>query len=67
MKPVTKTHPKKNKPSKSANKATQELVKAKDKVDKATEKMRQTISQNTPSFHQGKRRKGSKNKPTRKH
>ena len=67
VKPVTKTHPKKNKPSKSANKATQELVKAKDKVDKATEKMRQTISQNTPSLHQGKRRKGSKNKPTRKH
>ena len=67
VKPVTKTHPKKNKPSKSANKATQELVKAKDKVDKATEKMRQTISQNTPSLHQGKRRKGSKKKPTRKH
>ena len=34
------------------------LVKAKDKVDKATEKMRQTISQNTPSIHQGKRRQG---------
>ena len=44
--------------------ATQELGKAKDKVDKATEKMRQTISQNTPSIHQGKRRKGSKETDT---
>ena len=47
--------------------ATQEMGKAKEKVDKATEKMRQTISQNTPSIHQGKRSKGSKKKPTRKH
>ena len=67
VKSVSKTKTKKNKPSKSAIKASQELVKAKDKVDKATVKVRQTISQNTPSLHQGKRRKGSKKKPTRKH
>ena len=66
-KPISKSKSKKNKPSKSVTMATQELGKAKDKVDKATEKMRQTISQNTPSIHQGKRRKGSKKKPTRKH
>ena len=63
VKPVSKSKSKKNKPSKSVTKASQELV----KVDKATEKLRQTISQNTPSIHQGKRRKGSKKKPTRKH
>ena len=67
VKPISKSKSKKNKPSKSVTMATQELGKAKDKVDKATEKMRQTISQNTPSIHQGKRRKGSKKKPTRKH
>ena len=67
VKPISKSKSKKNKPSKSVTMATQELGKAKDKVDKATEKMRQTISQNTPSIHQGKRRKGSKRKPTRKH
>lgn len=60
VKSVSQTKTKKNKPSKSAIKASQELVKAKDKVDKATVKVRQTISQNTPSLHQGKRRKGSK-------
>ena len=67
VKSVSKIKTKKNKPSKSAIKASQELVKAKDKVDKVTEKMRQTISQNTPILHQGKRRKGAKKKPTRKH
>ena len=67
VKAVSKTKTKKNKPSKSAIKASQELVKAKDKVDKATVKLRQTISQIMPSLHQGKRRKGSKKKPTRKH
>ncbi|MBR2539175.1 MAG: rod shape-determining protein RodA, partial [Streptococcus sp.] len=67
VKAVSKTKIKKNKPSKSAIKASQELVKAKDKVDKATVKLRQTISQIMPSLHQGKRRKGSKKKPTRKH
>ena len=67
VKPVSKSKSKENKPSKSVTKASQELVKAKDKVDKVTEKMRQTISQNTPILHQGKRRKGSKKKPTRKH
>ena len=60
VKSVSKIKTKKNKPSKSAIKASQELVKAKDKVDKVTEKMRQTISQNTPILHQGKRRKGAK-------
>ena len=67
VKAVSKTKIKKNKPSKSAIKASQELVKAKDTVDKATVKLRQTISQIMPSLHQGKRRKGSKKKPTRKH
>ena len=67
VKAVSKTKTKKNKPSKSAIKASQELVKAKDTVDKATVKLRQTISQIMPSLHQGKRRKGSKKKPTRKH
>ena len=67
VKAVSKSKTKTNKPSKSAIKASQELVKAKDKVDKATVKLRQTISQIMPSLHQGKRRKGSKKKPTRKH
>lgn len=67
VKAVSKTKTKKNKPSKSAIKASQELVKVKDKVDKATVELRQTISQNMPSLHQGKRRKESKKKPTRKH
>ena len=38
VKPVSKSKSKKNKPSKSVTMATQELGKAKDKVDKATEK-----------------------------
>ncbi|MCS5143797.1 hypothetical protein FQV31_26725, partial [Klebsiella pneumoniae subsp. pneumoniae] len=67
LKAVSKTKTKQHKPSKSAIKASQELIKAKDKVDKATVKLPQTISQIKPSLHQGKRRKGSKKKPTRKH
>ena len=67
VKAVSKTKTKKNKPSKSAIKASQELVKAKDKVDKATVKLRQTISQIIPSLHQASVVRGLKRNQQRKH